>query len=181
MDSRPALPWARVWLRYMLDTLIGHVDTCIFLLLQAKANVAPFYNQTEKKCRPKFVRFLGTAEISLTHKFCYHHHFPDTRYSPNDKFQANRRKLKIRPFFWTAKISPKHKFHYHHHFQDTQYTLSTKFQTNLRKLKIRPIFRSEIDFNSTIVFCKISIFMEIGQSWNFANSAIFVQKRNFNF
>ena len=51
MDSDPRGLSPRVWLRYMLDTVICHVDTCICLLLQAIANVALFYqisSQLEK-------------------------------------------------------------------------------------------------------------------------------------
>ena len=62
------------------------------------------------------------------------------------KFQANWRKLKIRPFFRTSEISLTHKFYYHHHVQDTRYTLNTNFQANLKKLKIRPFFSDGRNF-----------------------------------
>ena len=58
------------------------------------------------------------------------------------KFQANWRKLKIRPFFRTSEISLTYKFYYHHHVQDTQYTLNTNFQANRKKLKIGRFFRT---------------------------------------
>ena len=44
----------------------------------------------------KFGRFFRTVEISLEHKFHYHHHFQDTRYTQNTNFQANRTRLKFR-------------------------------------------------------------------------------------
>ena len=46
----------------------------------------------------KFGHFFRTVEISLTHKFYYHHHFQDTRYTQDTKFQANRTRLKFREF-----------------------------------------------------------------------------------
>ena len=139
-------------------------------------------NWRKLKIRP----FFRTSEISLTHKFYYHHHVQDTRYTLNTKFQANRTRLKFRElsefrvktknsriFLLTPSCT-----------QNNLFTPYTKFWANRRKLKIRPFFRTVGNFAHTIKF-RLSPsfsafpntrytqnnkfrFQPIGQGWNFA-------------
>ena len=123
--------------------------------------MSPFSIKFQANWRKLKIRtFFRTSEISLTHKFHYHHHVQDTRYTLNTNFQANRKKLKIRPFFRTVEISLERKFYYHHHVQDTRYTQNTKFQANRTRLKFREFSEFRAKTKNRRIFLLVPIYSE---------------------